>query len=203
MSILEARASQPLHGGPSFSVRNRLLRAIWRITWALLASWTPPPMHWWRRFLLRLFGAEVASTAVIYASARIWLPSNLKLGEHACVGPQVTVYNMAKVTFEDHAIASQCVHLCAGTHDIEDEDFQLTSRPIILGSRAWVAADAFVGPGVRIGEGAVLGARGCAFRDLEPWTVYTGNPAQVLRKRNVRPPSDVAVSGAGRASEGN
>jgi putative colanic acid biosynthesis acetyltransferase WcaF len=87
-------------------------------------------------------------------------------------------------------MVSQGAHLCTGTHDIEDVHFQLESRAITIGARAWVAADAFVGPGVRIGDGAVLGARGCTFRNLEPWTVYIGNPAQPLRKRNVRfPPS--------------
>jgi putative colanic acid biosynthesis acetyltransferase WcaF len=46
-----------------------------------------------------------------------------------------------------------------------------------------VAAEAFVGPGVTLGDGAVLGARGVAFADLEPWTVYIGNPMREVRKR--------------------
>jgi putative colanic acid biosynthesis acetyltransferase WcaF len=56
----------------------------------------------------------------------------------------------------------------------------------VLGARSWVAAGAFVGPGVTLGEGAVLGARGVAFGDLEPWTVYIGNPAREIRKRQKR-----------------
>jgi putative colanic acid biosynthesis acetyltransferase WcaF len=184
MTLLEARTSNPTKGGPSFSLSNRIARSIWQVTWLLLAAWTPPQMRGWRRLLLRLFGAEVAATANVYGSARIWLPSNLEVGDYACVGPRVTVYNMAKITLREHALVSQGAHLCAGTHDIEDDHFQLKTRPIIIGSRAWVATEAFVGPGVCIAEGAVLGARGCAFRDLEPWTVYLGNPAQFFRKRN-------------------
>lgn len=192
MTILDARVSRPLEGGPSFSLQNRMVRAVWNLAWWLLASWTPPPLRGWRRFLLRVFGAAVAPTAIVYGSARIWLPSNLQLGRNAIIGPRAIVYNMSKITLEDYAMVSQGTHLCTGTHDIEDEHFQLKSRPIIIGSRAWVAADAFVGPGVCIGEGAVLGARGCAFRDLDSWTVYTGNPAQAVRKRNVRfPPASM------------
>jgi putative colanic acid biosynthesis acetyltransferase WcaF len=183
MSTLDARTSNPTEGGPSFSLKNRLLRGVWGITWLLLAAWTPPPLRAWRRFLLRLFGAMLYTFTPGPMQA---LRSNLKLERNACIGPGVNVYNMAPITLGEYAIASQGVHLCAGTHDIEDEHFQLKSRPITLGKRAWVAAEAFVGPGVTIGEGAVLGARGCAFRDLEPWTVYTGNPAQPLRKRQVR-----------------
>jgi putative colanic acid biosynthesis acetyltransferase WcaF len=187
MTLLEARTSNPVKGGPSFSLRNRIMRSVWTVAWLLLASWTPPQMRAWRRVLLRLFGASVAPTANIYGSATIWLPANLEIGQHACVGPRVTVYNMAKITLHDYALVSQGAHLCAGTHDIEDDHFQLKTRPISIGSRAWVATEAFVGPGVSVGAGAVLGARACAFRDLEPWTVYLGNPAQILRKRNSRP----------------
>jgi putative colanic acid biosynthesis acetyltransferase WcaF len=186
VTILDARASGSAEGGPSFSLRNRMVRAIWILTWSLLAAWTPPPLRGWRRFLLRVFGAEVASTARIYGTVRVWLPSNLKIGQYAVIGPGATVYNMSNITLGDYATVSQGAHLCTGTHDIEDPYFQLKSRPIAIGARAWVAAEAFVGPGVRIGEGAVLGARGCAFKDLEPWTVYTGNPATALRKRSVR-----------------
>jgi putative colanic acid biosynthesis acetyltransferase WcaF len=183
MTLLDARASNPIAGGPSFSLKNRIIRLVWNFTWLLLASWTPPMMRSWRRFLLRLFGAKVAPTANVYSSARVWLPSNFEIGEYACIGPHVNVYSMAKITLEERALVSQGAHLCAGTHDIEDEHFQLKTRPITLGARAWIAAEAFVGPGVSVGEGAVLGARGCAFRNLEPWTVYAGNPAQVLRQR--------------------
>ena len=93
---------------------------------------------------------------------------------------------MAKITIEDHAVVSQGAHLCAGTHDIESPYFQTISKPISIKTRAWVAAEAFVGPGVTVGEGAVLGARGVAFRDLEPWTVHAGNPALLIKTRKLR-----------------
>ncbi|MEY9986002.1 putative colanic acid biosynthesis acetyltransferase WcaF [Bradyrhizobium yuanmingense] len=183
MDVLDASATTPMEGGASFSIRNRLFRVAWNVVWAVLASWTPPFMHPWRSFLLRLFGAKVAETAGIYGSARIWYPPNLEIGEHAYIGPRVNVYCMAKISFGDYALASQGAHICAGTHDIDDFNFQLKTKPIEIGAQAWIAAEAFVGPGVKIGEGAVLGARACAFRDLEPWVVYSGNPAQPLRKR--------------------
>jgi putative colanic acid biosynthesis acetyltransferase WcaF len=135
---------------------------------------------------LRLFGSAIAPTARIYGSARVWYPPNFKLGDYACVGPRVTIYCMEDITVGDHAVVSQGAHLCAGTHDIEDSCFQLLARPIFIGARAWIAAEAFVGPGVTVGRGAVLGARGCAFRDLDPWTVYGGNPACKLKSRILR-----------------
>ena len=186
MAILSAGEATPREGGPSFSLRHRLFRLVWNTTWLLLASWTPPMLHGWRRFLLGMFGAKVDPTAVIYGSAQIWYPPHLEMGPHSCLGPRANCYAMARITLGPYALISQGAHLCAGSHDIEDEHFQLVAHPITIEANAWVAAEAFVGPGVTIGEGAVLGARGVAFRDLAPWTVHVGNPARQIRQRKLR-----------------
>lgn len=180
---LDASQSRPREGGATFPLSHRLYRASWTLTWLLLASWTPPPLRGWRRFLLRLFGARVAATANVYGSVRVWYPPNLVMGEHASIGPGATIYCMGPITLGDYAIVSQHAHLCGGTHDIADVHFQLIARPIVVESQAWIAAEAFVGPGVTVHEGAVLSARGVAMRDLDPWTVYRGNPAEVLKPR--------------------
>jgi putative colanic acid biosynthesis acetyltransferase WcaF len=191
VDILDAKRVDPVRGGASFALSNRIYRVAWAITWRLLASWTPAYLHAWRRFLLRLFGAVVSPKAKIYPTASIWSPANLEIGDYACIGPGVIVYSMAKITFAPYSLASQRAHLCAGTHDIEDVHFQLKARPITVHARAWIAAEAFVGPGVTVGEGAVLGARGCAFRNLDAWTVYVGNPARPVKPRQVRFPDDM------------
>jgi putative colanic acid biosynthesis acetyltransferase WcaF len=184
---LDAAASSSVFGQPSFSLANRAVRAVWSLTWLLLASWTPPPLHAWRRLLLRAFGARIAPTARVYGSARIWYPPNLVMGAYSVMGWDVICYCQDRITLEDFANVAQRAHLCAGSHDVDDPRFQLVTKPVVIGRHAWVAADAFVGPGVTLGEGAVLGARGVAFRDLEPWTIHIGNPARLLRRRKVLP----------------
>jgi putative colanic acid biosynthesis acetyltransferase WcaF len=183
---LDATRVNPLEGGPSFSLGNRLLRAAWNITWGLLASWTPPQMRFWRRFLLKLFGAQLGQACDVRGSARVWYPPHLHLADRALLAERVTCYNMAPITLGRGALVSQGAHLCAGSHDISSATFQLTARPITIGAQAWIAAEAFVGPGVEVGEGAVLGARSVAFRSLEPWTVYSGNPATRIKARVLR-----------------
>lgn len=183
MSVLDAKVAKPIEGGPSFAIQHRLFRAVWYVCWLLLASWTPPPFHAWRRFLLRLFGAKIAQTARIYGSARIWYPPNLEMGEHSVLGWRTLCYSMDRIVIEDYGNVTEHAFLLTGTHDIDDPSFQLRTKPIHIGRHAWVAARATVGPGVTIGEGAVLGGAGVAFKDLEPWTVYAGNPARKLRAR--------------------
>jgi putative colanic acid biosynthesis acetyltransferase WcaF len=100
------------------------------------------------------------------------------------IGPGTIVYNQARITIGERAVVSQRSHLCAGSHAVNDPNFQLITRPISIGDQAWIASEAFVGPGVTVGEGAVLAARGVAFRDLDPWSIYNGNPAAFLKKRS-------------------
>ena len=183
------RDSQPLDaraagaGGPSFSRRNRMARALFGLVWALAARPTPPPLHGWRCWLLRRFGARIGRGVRLYASTIIWHPANLAIGDGATVGPRVRLYNQGRISIGARATISQDAHLCASTHDVSDRRFQLLLRPITVEDHAWIAADAFVGPGVTVGEGAVLGARAAAFRDLERWTIYSGNPARALKAR--------------------
>jgi len=182
-SILDAAAASPLTGGASFTRRLRLERVVFLVCWILLAAWTPPPLRTWRRALLRLFGAQLAPGANVYASVRIWHPRLLTMGTHATLGPRVRCYNQARVSLGDFAIVSQDATLCAGTHDYEDVHFQLRAQPIGIGAHAWIAAEAFVGPGVNVGDCAVLGARGVATKDLTPGVVYAGNPAVPIKTR--------------------
>lgn len=170
-------------GAPSFSLKNRMLRALWGLTWGFLASWTPPPMHGWRIALLRLFGAKVDRSCRVYRSTRVWYPPNLEMAPHAILGPRVECYNQGLIRIGSHAIVSQGAHLCTGSHDISDPAFQLFTRPIEIGANAWICAEAFVGPGVTVDEGAVLGARGVAFHRLDSWEVYRGNPAERVKSR--------------------
>lgn len=167
-----------------YSIRHRAFRALWMLSWALFAAWTPSFWSPWRILLLRVFGARIAKGAAISPSCKIWYPPNLVIGKWSTLGPGVNCYNMASIELGDSVIISQGAFLCAGTHDVDDPHFALVTRPISIHSRAWIAAGALIGPGVTVGEGAVLGAHGVAFADLEPWQVYAGNPARQIRARS-------------------
>ncbi|MET0544380.1 MAG: putative colanic acid biosynthesis acetyltransferase [Variovorax sp.] len=181
--ILDARESQSWKNGPSFSLGNRVQRALFIVVWAVAASWTPRQLAPWRRLLLRAFGASMAAGSDVRGSAKVWYPPNLVMGERAIIGPRVNCYNMALITLEARALVSQDAHLCGGTHNFDDAYFQLQAREIFIGADAWVCAEAFVGPGARVAEGTVVGARCAVFGQLKPWTVYSGNPGRVIRER--------------------
>lgn len=169
----------------SHSLANRALRALWSLVWLLLFRPTPKKLFFWRRWLLTLFGARLAPSAVVFPSTKIWAPWNLEMGPHACLAWDVDCYNVASIRLGPRATVSQRAFLCTATHDVRDPAMRLVSRPIDVGESAWVCAEAFVGPGVTLGEGAVVGARGVALRDVEPWTIVAGNPARVIGRRTL------------------
>lgn len=108
------------------------------------------------------------------------------MDDHSCLGDWVDCYCVDKIRIGAHATVSQYSYLCTASHDYEQADLPLVSAPITIGERAWVTADVFVGPGVTIGEGAVVTARSSVFSDIPVWTVARGNPAVPVRARKLR-----------------
>jgi putative colanic acid biosynthesis acetyltransferase WcaF len=172
------------HTGPSFSLKSRLGRVLWGVVQSTLFRWSPRPAHIWRVWLLRLFGANVHASAHIYAKATIWAPWNLVIHELAGVADDVTLYSQDIITIGAKAVVSQGSYLCAGSHDFDQPGFPLITAPVTIGAHAWIAAQAFIHPGVTVGEGAVIGARSVVVKDIPEWVISAGNPCKVLKERN-------------------
>lgn len=158
-------------------------RALWIVVYAVLVSWVPGRFASWRRFWLRRFGADLAHTCNIRPGVRVRHPWLLKMGEYSTLGDNVEVYNLGQLTMGDHTVVSQNVHLCNGTHDYTDPSLPLQRPTMTIGSGVWICADAFVGPGVTIGDNAIVGARACVMRDVPAGVIASGNPAKVVRDR--------------------
>ena len=62
---------------------------------------------------------------------------------------------------------------------------ELIVKEIHIERGAWIGAGAWVGPGVRVGSHAVLTACSVAPKDLEPFGIYQGNPAEMRRRRTI------------------
>ncbi|MEQ1850130.1 MAG: WcaF family extracellular polysaccharide biosynthesis acetyltransferase [Chthoniobacteraceae bacterium] len=175
------------HTGASFSAGNRLARMVWNFVWLFLFRPSPRPLHGWRAFLLRLFGAKLGRGCHIYPGVRVWAPWNLVCDDEAGVGDGVILYNQAIITIGKRAVISQGAHLCSGSHDYESPRFELFAKPITIGDHAWLAAECFIHPGVTVGEGAVVGARSVVTRDVPKWMVCAGNPCQSIKPRVMKP----------------
>ncbi|MBS1814555.1 MAG: putative colanic acid biosynthesis acetyltransferase [Acidobacteria bacterium] len=182
---------------PAFSLSNRLKRLVWNIVWLVLYRTSPRPFHAWRTLLLRLFGATMGPDCHFYPRSRIWAPWNLYCADQVAVADGVEIYNVAPIRFGSHVILSQSAYICGATHDYNDPAFPLLAYEMTFGPYAWICARASVGPGVHVGEGAVLGLASVTTRSLEPWTIYAGNPAvRIKERRRTMGDPDISVTEA-------
>jgi len=168
---------------PAFSASDRARRLLWNLSRGLLYRPSPRSMHGWRAFLLRCFGATMGRNCHFYPASKVWAPWNLVCADQVTAADGAEIYNPATMRFGSHVILSQDAFICGATHDLDDPRFPLLAYAMEFGAYAWVCARASVGPGVNMGEGAVLGLGSVATRDLEPWGVYAGVPAVKIKDR--------------------
>jgi len=162
---------------------EKIRRLLWAAVEMTLFRWSFTTMNGWRAWLLRRFGARIGRSCVIRRTVHVEVPWHLAMGDHSCLGDHAIVYCLGRITIGDRVSISQYAHLCAGTHDYTRPDLPLLRPPIEIGDDVWLAAETFVGPGVRIGAGAVVGARSSVFGDLPPWMVCVGSPARPVKAR--------------------
>ncbi|MDA9405942.1 WcaF family extracellular polysaccharide biosynthesis acetyltransferase [Bradyrhizobium sp. CCBAU 45384] len=162
---------------PGFRGRSGMTVLLWQVVQQTLFAWSPQPAYGWRRWLLRIFGAEVGQGVLVRPTARVTYPWKVKLGNHCWIGDHAELYSLGPIAVGESAVVSQRSYLCAATHDYKNINFPLIAKQVVIEREAWVAADCFVAPGVTIGKGAIVGARSTVLRDVEARSIVAGNPA--------------------------
>ncbi len=162
---------------------------LWWVVQAILFRPSPQFMYAWRRWLLRLFGASVGVGVRIRSSAQITYPWKVTIGDWSWIGEEAMIYSLEEIVIGSHVSISHRCSLCAGNHDYTKPDFPYVLDPtktrIFIEDETWLANDVFVGPGVTIGRGAVVGARSNVFNSLPPMMICFGTPAKAQKPRVV------------------
>lgn len=168
---------------PGTRGRHGLIVLLWQLVQATVFAWSPQPAYVWRRSLLVLFGAKLGSGVRIRQTVRVTYPWFLTIGRDSWIGDHVELYSVSPITIGSDTCISQKTYVCAGTHDAGQLDFPVISMPVVIGNEVWVAADCFIGPGVQIGDGAVIAMRSTVATDIDPGTIYSGGPATARGRR--------------------
>ncbi len=168
---------------------------IRRVAWSAgrwLIRLSPRPCFGWRRFIFRLFGARIGAHVNTYPSTHLYMPWNVEIGDWAALGEDVLVYSLGEVSIGRSVTLSYRAHVCAGTHDLSDPALPLLRPPVSIEDGVWVGTEAFIGPGVRIARGAIVGARAVVVKDVASLDIVGGNPARVIGRRQFREASPSA-----------
>lgn len=176
LDVQENRAAR------KWTKKELIIRCLWTLAHPLY-RFSPRHLWSWRNFLLRLFGAKIGRGVHIHPSARIFIPWKFSVGDYSAISFNVLIYNLGEINLGENVTISHGVQLCGGTHDYTDGALPLIKSTINIKANSWICTEAFVGPGVSVGEGTVLAARGVTVKTLEAWSVYGGNPAKFIKKR--------------------
>lgn len=159
-----------------------LKEAAW---WVVRAFFFLTPLPWpsaLRVALLQLFGATVGEGVVIRSHVNITFPWRFSAGNHVWIGEEALLLSLAPVNIESNCCISQRAFLCTGSHDFSSPAFTLRTGAITIREGSWVAAAAFIGPGVQVGPGSMVTAGSVVIEDVAPRVIVRGNPASVIKK---------------------
>jgi putative colanic acid biosynthesis acetyltransferase WcaF len=160
-----------------------LKEGLWLLVSLFLFRLCPLKLSALKCAMLRLFGARVGVGVVIKPGAKITFPWKLTLSNHVWLGEECWLLNLAPIQIESNVCISQRAFLCSGNHNYKSPTFDLITASIQVEQGAWIGAGAFVGPGVSVGNHAVLTAGSVATKNLEPFGIYQGNPAVLIKQR--------------------
>ncbi len=165
---------------------SKFKEAIWLILRPVFFQWLPGRWYGLKCWLLRLFGAKIGRGVVVKPGAIISFPWKLTAGDHVWIGEDCWLLSLAPIVLEDHVALAHRVFLCTGNHDFTSPKFDLIVKPIRVQRGAWLTAGSMVGPGVTVGSHAILTMGSVATKNLEPYGIYRGNPAQKIGRRKIR-----------------
>lgn len=168
----------------NWSLSFKIKRGVWTYLLEPLVRWWPKSFSPLRIAALRLMGANIGKRCLILPGGTVLMPWNLTLKDYVAISAHVNIYNFAPVEIGTMTVVSQNCHLCTGSHDYRQGHMPLVYYPIRIGSECWVASGAYIGPGVEIPDGAVVGAMSVVVKTLpSAWSVYAGNPCVFIKPR--------------------
>jgi putative colanic acid biosynthesis acetyltransferase WcaF len=163
--------------------RPKPVEALWYFVKTIFFLSAFPWPDKWRSSLLRMFGATIGSGVHIKPRVNIHLPWKLVIGNHSWIGEEVFILNLEQVSIGTNCCVSQRVFICTGNHDYRDPAMSYRNAPVVIEDGAWLGAQCFVGPGVRVEADAVATAGSIVVKNLPTGMVCSGNPSEAIKMR--------------------
>lgn len=168
----------------NFRGKGLIYTQLWWFIQGSLFKLSPKFMYKFRCSILRLFGATIGNNVLIRPSAVITYPWKFTIGDNSWIGDETVIYNLEKIHIGANVAIAHRTYLCTGLHAIDKITFDIEAEPISIEDEVWLTNDVFVGPGVTIGRGSIIGARSSVFDDMPAGMVCFGYPCKPIKQRN-------------------
>lgn len=131
-----------------------------------------------RPIWFRMKGASIGRMSCLGVATISGDATNLCIGRESSLGRcEISLHD--RVTVGDRVTINDGARILSASHSLNDPLWRHKRRPVVIGDYAWIATGAIVLPGVRIGNGAVVGAGAVLRVDLPDYSIAIGNPAIV------------------------
>lgn len=144
------------------------------------------PLHSVRNFFYRLASVKIGKGSTIHMWCNFFDPRGIVIGKDTIVGENAFLDGRALLKIGNHVDIASQVLIYNSQHDIDSEDFHAVCAPLEIGDYVFIGPRVIIQPGVKIGEGAVVAAGAVVTKDVAPYTVVGGIPAQFIRERKTK-----------------
>ena len=141
------------------------------------------PGTYWRKQVLKVFGAKIGKGGKIKPYIKVSEPWNLYIGDHCWLGENIWIDNVAFVKIGDRVCISQESYICTGNHNYKKELFDLILKSIVIEDDCWLAAKSIILPGSILKKGSIASIGSVVSGTLEQNGIYKGNPATLIKFR--------------------
>lgn len=179
------KVDNSLFNNDSYQPGSVLKRFAWYVSNRLVMNTSILYPSFFKIWILKLFGARLGIEVVIKPNVNIKYPWFLEIGDHCWIGENVWIDNLTKVIIKSNVCISQGAMLLTGNHNYKKTSFDLMVGSITLEEGVWIGAKSVVCPGVTCKSHSILAVGSIATKDLQPYMIYQGNPAQAIRKREI------------------
>ena len=107
----------------------------------------------------------------------------INIGKNSVINRGTYLDGRVRLTIGNNVNISNYCYIQTLTHDPHSSDFKCLLEPVTIENNVWIGAKAIVLTGVKIGEGAVIGAGAVVTKNIPPYTIAVGSPAKVIKKR--------------------
>ena len=144
------------------------------------------------RFLVfKIILAQLGPDSMIDYKTYFRYPWRIKIGRGVSINRgcefigAMTAEN-GNIMIGDYVTFAPYVRVITGTHDYSFLDLPDKAASVTIEDHVWICTGAIILPGVTIGTGAIIGAGSIVTKDVAPFTICAGNPARLIKKRELK-----------------